>query len=77
MAKLTHINPDNVPDYLTYGLSHAVVADNGRQDRLPLGPGRLERRASTSTANPVYSWTGFQRRVDGSCGGLTRFDAGI
>ena len=30
MAKLTHINPDNVPDYLTYGLSHAVVAEGGK-----------------------------------------------
>lgn len=30
MAKLTQINPDNVPDYLTYGLSHAVVAEGGR-----------------------------------------------
>ena len=30
MARLTHINPDNVPDYLTYGLSHAVVAEGGR-----------------------------------------------
>ena len=30
MAKFTHINPDNVPDYLTYGLSHAVVAEGGK-----------------------------------------------
>ena len=30
MAKLTHINPDNVPPYLTYGLSHAVVAEGGK-----------------------------------------------
>ena len=30
MAKLTHVNPDNVPDYLTYGLSHAVVAEGGK-----------------------------------------------
>ena len=30
MAKLTHINPDNVPDYLTYGLSYAVVAEGGK-----------------------------------------------
>ena len=30
MATLTHINPDNVPDYLTYGLSHAVVAEGGK-----------------------------------------------
>ncbi|MDE0052134.1 MAG: RidA family protein [Rhodospirillales bacterium] len=30
MAKLTHINPDNVPDYLTYGLSHAVAAEGGK-----------------------------------------------
>ena len=30
MAKLTQLNPDNVPDYLTYGLSHAVVAEGGK-----------------------------------------------
>ena len=30
MAKFTHINPSNVPDYLTYGLSHAVVAEGGK-----------------------------------------------
>ena len=30
MAKLTHINPGNVPPYLTYGLSHAVAAEGGR-----------------------------------------------
>ena len=30
MAKLTHINPDNVPPYLVYGLSHAVVAEGGK-----------------------------------------------
>ena len=30
MAKFTHINPDNVPDYLTYGLSHAVAAEGGK-----------------------------------------------
>ena len=30
MATLTHINPDNVPDYLTYGLSHAVAAEGGK-----------------------------------------------
>lgn len=30
MPKLTHINPGNVPDYLTYGLSHAVVAEGGK-----------------------------------------------
>ena len=30
MAKLEHINPDNVPAYLQYGLSHAVAAEGGR-----------------------------------------------
>ena len=30
MATFTHINPDNVPDYLTYGLSHAVAAEGGK-----------------------------------------------
>ncbi len=30
MAKLTHINPDGVPPYLQYGLSHAVVAEGSR-----------------------------------------------
>ena len=30
MAKLTHINPDNMAPYLPYGLSHAVVAEGGK-----------------------------------------------
>jgi enamine deaminase RidA (YjgF/YER057c/UK114 family) len=30
MAKLEHINPDNVPPYLPYGLSHAVASEGGR-----------------------------------------------
>ena len=30
MAKLTHINPDNMAPYLPHGLSHAVVAEGGK-----------------------------------------------
>lgn len=30
MPNLVHVNPDNVPAYLPFGLSHAVISEGGR-----------------------------------------------